>query len=188
MWRTSSSKPKLQSNNSRLIRYLVCVPEFTDLSGNQVSLVILHLHGIEILLTQRKEGQERNTKYSTVTMNVYKSHGIYIMTTIPPLSSLSASCCEVDCRGPARAHWAHLHTLGWGLRWPPSQPGPDAGFLHRQRPHRRPPHSLTHHWLPIRYRRNNSAHKPSSTVIIDRKCKSFTPYPIGTPLLGLPLI
>ena len=69
MWRISSPKPKLQSNNSSLIHYLVCVPEFTDLSGNQVSLVILHLHGIDILLTQRRERQkEKNTKYSVVNI------------------------------------------------------------------------------------------------------------------------
>lgn len=61
MWRISSSKPKLHSNKSSLIHYLVCVPEFTDLSGNQVSLVILHLHGIDILLTQSEERKETNT-------------------------------------------------------------------------------------------------------------------------------
>lgn len=30
--------------------YLVCVSEFANLSGNQVSLVILQLHGIYIIL------------------------------------------------------------------------------------------------------------------------------------------
>lgn len=57
----SPPKPKLQINKSRLIHYLVCVPEFADLSGYQVSLVILHLHSIDILLTQRRQRQETNT-------------------------------------------------------------------------------------------------------------------------------
>lgn len=50
----------MQSNSSIMIRYLVCVAEFTDLSGNQVSLVVLHLHGIDILLTQRRERKRRS--------------------------------------------------------------------------------------------------------------------------------
>lgn len=39
----------------------MCVAEFTDLSGNQVSLVILHLHGIDILLAQRRQRQKETT-------------------------------------------------------------------------------------------------------------------------------
>ena len=32
------------------MRYLVRVAEFTDLPGDQVSLVVLHLHGVDVLL------------------------------------------------------------------------------------------------------------------------------------------
>lgn len=99
------------------------------------------------------------------------------MQTIPPLSSLSASCCEVDCQGPAREHWAHLHTLGWGLLLPPSQPGPDAGFLHQEPPHHRRLRSLTHHWLPICYTEKceKQTYTPSLTkASASQKCLSFT--------------
>lgn len=51
----------LYSKNSGLIGYLVCVAEFTDLSGYQVSLVFLDLHGTDILLIQRKERGKRAT-------------------------------------------------------------------------------------------------------------------------------
>lgn len=100
MWRISSSKPKLHSNKSSLIHYLVCVPEFTDLSGNQVSLVILHLHGIDILLTQSEERKETNTlstpkkKFNTTTARAMLQPlllPVCIMQRLPPLSSLSAS-------------------------------------------------------------------------------------------------
>lgn len=37
------------------MRYLVRVAEFTDLSGYQVSLVFLDLHGTDVLLAQREE-------------------------------------------------------------------------------------------------------------------------------------
>lgn len=70
----SSTKPKLQNTNSSLIHYLVCVPEFTDLSGNQVSLVILHLHGIDILLTQKRQKQKTNTLNAHQLLQInYKS-------------------------------------------------------------------------------------------------------------------
>lgn len=60
-WGISNYETWFQSNDSSLIRYLVCVAEFTDLSGNQVSLVILHLHGIDILLAQRQQRQKETT-------------------------------------------------------------------------------------------------------------------------------
>lgn len=99
MWRISSSKPKLHSNKSSLIHYLVCVPEFTDLSGNQVSLVILHLHGIDILLTQSEDRKETNTlstpkKIKNTTARAMLQPlllPVCIMQRLPPLSSLSAS-------------------------------------------------------------------------------------------------
>lgn len=50
----------MQSHSSSVIRYLVRVTEFADLPGNQVSLVVLHLHGTDVLLTQRK-GRERRS-------------------------------------------------------------------------------------------------------------------------------
>lgn len=50
----------MQSHSSSVIRYLVRVTEFTDLPGNQVSLVVLHLHGTDVLLTQGKGRKKKN--------------------------------------------------------------------------------------------------------------------------------
>lgn len=54
----------MKSHSSSVIRYLVSVAEFTDLPGNQVPLVVLHLHGTDVLLTQ---GKKKKSTLSTQT-------------------------------------------------------------------------------------------------------------------------
>lgn len=67
---TASEIYSSASKTSRLMRYLVRVSEFTDLSGNQVSLVVLHLHGVDVLLTRAKERKEnKQTKPSPFSEN-----------------------------------------------------------------------------------------------------------------------
>lgn len=41
---------KGEREKKKVVCYLVCVSEFANLSGNQVSLVIFQLHGIYIIL------------------------------------------------------------------------------------------------------------------------------------------
>lgn len=82
-----------------------------------------------------------------------------VLLKVPPLSSLSASCCEVDCQGPVKEHWARWHTLGWGPLLPPSQPDPGAGFHHQGPPHHHPLHSLTQRWFPLRLRQKEANYK-----------------------------
>lgn len=61
---TKQTKKKKQSHGGVVIRYLVRVAEFTDLPGNQVSLVVLHLHGADVLLARKeKEQKEEPTKH-----------------------------------------------------------------------------------------------------------------------------
>lgn len=85
----SSSEPKLEERSSSLIRYLVSVAEFTDLSGNQVSLVVLHLHGIDILLG-RKERRQKNTHLApSSSQNTQRAavrlHYYYLLFLLFPL-------------------------------------------------------------------------------------------------------
>lgn len=114
---------------------------------------------------------------------------------LPPLSSLSASCCEVDCQDPAREHWAHLHTPGWVHLSRPSQPGPGAESLHQEPLPRLPLRSLTHHWLPsCSSQKNCGKIRLKNRTIQNNQHSTYslflyqTAYPISTPFLGLPLI
>ncbi len=42
-----------REKKKKVVCYLVCVSEFANLSGNQVSLVIFQLHGIYIILEEK---------------------------------------------------------------------------------------------------------------------------------------
>lgn len=125
-------------------RNLLISLEIKSLLSSSISMALISsLHKGE---KDRKKNTLSTQQLPTITN---QSENIYFMQKLPPLSSLSASCCEADCQGPGREHWAHLHTLGSGHLWPPSQPGPDAGFLHLELPPHLRPRSLTHHRLPI---------------------------------------
>lgn len=60
----TKKKKKRRVTAAFVIRYLVRVAEFTDLPGNQVPLVVLHLHGADVLLARKeKEQKEEPTKH-----------------------------------------------------------------------------------------------------------------------------
>lgn len=51
---------KIKCDSSVVIHYLMGVTKFADLPGNQVSFVVLHFHGTDILLAQTKGTKRRS--------------------------------------------------------------------------------------------------------------------------------
>jgi len=67
-------KPVMSTTRSKEPLYLVSISKFTNFSGNQVSLVVLHINSVKVVL---KKGEKNQTNEDFYILN-YKRRTVHV--------------------------------------------------------------------------------------------------------------